>query len=74
MMSSLGSDKARGPREKAIPAATHTSQQQKQIQVSGRKKWKNLIEHFYETLTMKWDAGVHAKTEEKQKPKQHHFQ
>lgn len=50
MMSSLGSDKARGPREKAIPAATHTSQQQKQIQVSGCKKWKNLIEHFYETL------------------------
>lgn len=64
MMSSLGSDKARGPREKAIPAATHTSQQQKQIQVSEHEKWKNLIEHFYETLTVKGDAGVHAKTEE----------
>lgn len=36
MMSSLGSDKARGPREKALPAATHTSQPQKQIQVSNR--------------------------------------
>lgn len=33
MMSSLGSEKARGPREKALPAATHTSQPQKQIQV-----------------------------------------
>lgn len=64
MMSSLGSDKARGPREKAIPAATHTSQQQKQIQVSGCKKWKNLIEHFYETLIVKQDACVHAKTHE----------
>lgn len=65
MMSSLGSDKARGPREKAIPAPPHTSQQQKQIQVSGRKKWKNLIEHFYDTLTMKWDMGVHKKTAHK---------
>lgn len=54
MMSSLGSDKARGPREKAIPAATHTSQQQKQIQVSGHEKWNNLIEHFSE----KWDTSV----------------
>lgn len=34
MMSSLGSDKARGPREKALAAATHTTQPQKQIQVS----------------------------------------
>uniref|UniRef100_A0A672YCE5 UBA domain-containing protein n=1 Tax=Sphaeramia orbicularis TaxID=375764 RepID=A0A672YCE5_9TELE len=34
MMSSLGSEKARGPREKALPVATHTSQPQKQIQVS----------------------------------------
>ncbi|MEQ2193940.1 hypothetical protein XENOCAPTIV_018953 [Xenoophorus captivus] len=33
MMSSLGGDKARGPREKALPAATHTSQPQKQIQL-----------------------------------------
>uniref|UniRef100_A0A672YDZ6 UBA domain-containing protein n=1 Tax=Sphaeramia orbicularis TaxID=375764 RepID=A0A672YDZ6_9TELE len=32
-MSSLGSEKARGPREKALPVATHTSQPQKQIQV-----------------------------------------
>lgn len=39
MMSSLGSDKARGPREKALPAATHTSQPQKQIQVS---QWKRI--------------------------------
>ncbi|XP_075870421.1 ubiquitin-associated protein 2a isoform X2 [Nelusetta ayraudi] len=37
MMSSLGSDKARGPREKAIPAATHTSQQQKQIQATAEQ-------------------------------------
>uniref|UniRef100_A0A7N6B7X9 UBA domain-containing protein n=1 Tax=Anabas testudineus TaxID=64144 RepID=A0A7N6B7X9_ANATE len=34
MMSSLGGDKARGPREKPLPAVTHTSQPQKQIQVS----------------------------------------
>uniref|UniRef100_A0AAQ6IJY0 UBA domain-containing protein n=1 Tax=Anabas testudineus TaxID=64144 RepID=A0AAQ6IJY0_ANATE len=33
-MSSLGGDKARGPREKPLPAVTHTSQPQKQIQVS----------------------------------------
>lgn len=36
MMSSLGGEKARGPREKALPAVTHTSQPQKQIQVSHR--------------------------------------
>lgn len=36
MMSSLGNDKARGPREKALAPATHTSQPQKQIQVSNR--------------------------------------
>ncbi|KAI3370329.1 hypothetical protein L3Q82_025099 [Scortum barcoo] len=33
MMSSLGGEKARGPREKALPAVTHTSQPQKQIQI-----------------------------------------
>lgn len=27
------------------------------------EKWKNLIELFYETLAMKWDTGVHAKTD-----------
>lgn len=37
MMSSLGSDKARGPREKALPAATHTSQPQKQIQATAEQ-------------------------------------
>ena len=36
MMSSLGNDKARGPREKAIAPVTHTSQPQKHIQVSNR--------------------------------------
>lgn len=39
MMSSLGGDKARGPREKPLPAVTHTSQPQKQIQVS----WLHLM-------------------------------
>ncbi|XP_029359165.1 ubiquitin-associated protein 2a [Echeneis naucrates] len=37
MMSSLGSDKARGPREKTLPAATHTSQPQKQIQATAEQ-------------------------------------
>ncbi|KAM6928137.1 ubiquitin-associated protein 2a [Xenentodon cancila] len=37
MMSSLGSEKARGPREKALPAATHTSQPQKQIQATAEQ-------------------------------------
>ncbi|KAF7663688.1 hypothetical protein LDENG_00203790 [Lucifuga dentata] len=37
MMSSLGSDKARGPREKALPAATHTSQPQKPIQATAEQ-------------------------------------
>lgn len=37
MMSSLGSDKARGPREKALPAATHTSQPQKLIQATAEQ-------------------------------------
>ncbi|XP_035518129.1 ubiquitin-associated protein 2a isoform X2 [Morone saxatilis] len=37
MMSSLGSDKARVPREKALPAATHTSQPQKQIQATAEQ-------------------------------------
>ncbi|XP_054639968.1 ubiquitin-associated protein 2a isoform X3 [Dunckerocampus dactyliophorus] len=36
-MSSLGSEKARGPREKAPPAATHTSQPQKQIQATAEQ-------------------------------------
>ncbi|KAM8866950.1 ubiquitin-associated protein 2a isoform 3-T3 [Synchiropus picturatus] len=36
-MSSLGSDKARGPREKALPAATQTSQPQKQIQATAEQ-------------------------------------
>ena len=34
MMSSLGGDKARGPREKTLPTVTHSSQPQKQIQVT----------------------------------------
>ncbi|XP_013888552.1 ubiquitin-associated protein 2, partial [Austrofundulus limnaeus] len=37
MMSSLGSDKARGPREKALPAATQTSQPQKQIKATAEQ-------------------------------------
>ncbi|XP_028302433.1 ubiquitin-associated protein 2a [Gouania willdenowi] len=37
MMSSLGGDKARGPREKALPAPTHTSQPQKQIQATAEQ-------------------------------------
>uniref|UniRef100_A0AAQ5YJX7 UBA domain-containing protein n=1 Tax=Amphiprion ocellaris TaxID=80972 RepID=A0AAQ5YJX7_AMPOC len=37
MMSSLGSDKSRGPREKALPAATHTSQPQKLIQATAEQ-------------------------------------
>lgn len=44
MMSSLGGDKARGPREKALPAATQTSQHQKQIQVSHRNPMNNFRE------------------------------
>uniref|UniRef100_A0A3Q2Y034 Ubiquitin associated protein 2a n=1 Tax=Hippocampus comes TaxID=109280 RepID=A0A3Q2Y034_HIPCM len=36
-MSSLGSDKARGPREKVPPAATHMSQPQKQIQATAEQ-------------------------------------
>lgn len=34
MMTSLGGDKARGTRDKVLPAATHTTQPQKQLQVS----------------------------------------
>ncbi|KAJ3603345.1 hypothetical protein NHX12_031087 [Muraenolepis orangiensis] len=34
MMSVLGSDKARGPREKTLPTVTHSSQPQKQIQAT----------------------------------------
>uniref|UniRef100_A0A8D3CZI6 Ubiquitin associated protein 2a n=1 Tax=Scophthalmus maximus TaxID=52904 RepID=A0A8D3CZI6_SCOMX len=37
MMSLLGGDKARGPREKVLPAATHTSQPQKQIQATAEQ-------------------------------------
>ncbi|XP_045884344.1 ubiquitin-associated protein 2a isoform X1 [Micropterus dolomieu] len=37
MMSSLGGDKARGPREKVLPAAAHTSQPQKQIQATAEQ-------------------------------------
>uniref|UniRef100_A0AAQ6IJ96 UBA domain-containing protein n=1 Tax=Anabas testudineus TaxID=64144 RepID=A0AAQ6IJ96_ANATE len=37
MMSSLGGDKARGPREKPLPAVTHTSQPQKQIQATAEQ-------------------------------------
>ncbi|XP_029006056.1 ubiquitin-associated protein 2a [Betta splendens] len=37
MMSSLGGDKARGPREKTLPAASHTSQPQKQIQATAEQ-------------------------------------
>ncbi|KAK1900762.1 Ubiquitin-associated protein 2 [Dissostichus eleginoides] len=37
MMSSLGGEKARGPREKALPAATQTSQPQKQIQATAEQ-------------------------------------
>ncbi|KAK2914783.1 ubiquitin-associated protein 2a [Channa argus] len=37
MMSLLGGDKARGPREKPLPAATHTSQPQKQIQATAEQ-------------------------------------
>ncbi|CAJ1051511.1 ubiquitin-associated protein 2a [Xyrichtys novacula] len=36
-MSSLGGDKARAPREKALPAPTHTSQPQKQIQATAEQ-------------------------------------
>uniref|UniRef100_A0AAX7SFF8 UBA domain-containing protein n=1 Tax=Astatotilapia calliptera TaxID=8154 RepID=A0AAX7SFF8_ASTCA len=37
MMSSLGGDKARSPREKALPASAHTSQPQKQIQATAEQ-------------------------------------
>nr|XP_019942373.1 PREDICTED: ubiquitin-associated protein 2 isoform X2 [Paralichthys olivaceus] len=37
MMSLLGGDKARGPREKVLPSATHTSQPQKQIQATAEQ-------------------------------------
>uniref|UniRef100_A0A8C7ZYZ4 Ubiquitin associated protein 2a n=1 Tax=Oryzias sinensis TaxID=183150 RepID=A0A8C7ZYZ4_9TELE len=37
MMSSLGSEKSRGPRDKALPAATHVSQPQKQIQATAEQ-------------------------------------
>lgn len=48
MMSSLGGDKARGPREKALPASAHTSQPQKQIQVS----------HCIPKTTVLWNADI----------------
>ncbi|XP_059925278.1 ubiquitin-associated protein 2a isoform X3 [Gadus macrocephalus] len=37
MMSSLGGDKARGPREKTLPTVTHSSQPQKQIQATAEQ-------------------------------------
>ncbi|CAG01408.1 unnamed protein product [Tetraodon nigroviridis] len=37
MMSSLGNDKAQGPREKALAPATHTPQPQKQIQATAEQ-------------------------------------
>lgn len=49
MMSSLGGDKARGPREKMLPAAAHTSQPQKQIQVS-RLHHINIKKHCENTF------------------------
>lgn len=61
MMSSLGSDKARGPREKAIPAVTHTSQPQKQIQVSGHEKKKNMMTPSVVRI-LKQDTSVHTTT------------
>uniref|UniRef100_A0A8C4ZX30 Ubiquitin associated protein 2a n=1 Tax=Gadus morhua TaxID=8049 RepID=A0A8C4ZX30_GADMO len=36
-MSSLGGDKARGPREKTLPTVTHSSQPQKQIQATAEQ-------------------------------------
>uniref|UniRef100_A0A4W5MVX7 UBA domain-containing protein n=1 Tax=Hucho hucho TaxID=62062 RepID=A0A4W5MVX7_9TELE len=37
MMTSLGGDKARGTRDKALPAATHTTQPQKQLQATAEQ-------------------------------------
>lgn len=37
MMTSLGSEKARGPREKSLPATAHPSQPQKQIQATAEQ-------------------------------------
>ncbi|CAL8336362.1 unnamed protein product [Merluccius merluccius] len=37
MMSSLGGDKARGPREKTLPTATHSSQPQKHTQATAEQ-------------------------------------
>nr|XP_061814143.1 ubiquitin-associated protein 2-like [Nerophis lumbriciformis] len=48
MMSSLGSEKARGPREKVLPAATHTSQPQKQIQVRATAEQIRLAQMIYD--------------------------
>uniref|UniRef100_A0A1A8D5M4 Ubiquitin associated protein 2 n=1 Tax=Nothobranchius kadleci TaxID=1051664 RepID=A0A1A8D5M4_NOTKA len=47
MMSSLGSEKARGPREKVLPAVTHTSQPQKQIQATAEQI--RLAQMIYDT-------------------------
>lgn len=55
MMSSLGSEKARGPREKALPAATHTSQPQKQIQV---RNLNHLIKKKLSESTHLWTIGI----------------
>ena len=48
MMTSLGGDKARGPRDKALPASTHITQPQKQLQVSAAST---------HTHTQKWESG-----------------
>ncbi|XP_062313675.1 ubiquitin-associated protein 2a isoform X5 [Osmerus eperlanus] len=37
MMTSLGGDKARGPRDKALPASTHITQPQKQLQATAEQ-------------------------------------
>lgn len=57
MMSSLGGDKARGPREKALPVSAHTSQPQKQIQVS----------HCIPKTTVLWNADI-LREKSKKKP------
>lgn len=63
MMSSLGGDKARSPREKALPASAHTSQPQKQIQVS----------HCIPKTTVLWNADIlRGKKAKKNKPQHNH--
>lgn len=66
MMSSLGGEKARGPREKALPAVTHTSQPQKQIQVSRcdhmNMKTVNESTLLYATEILRPNTTVHTTT------------